>query len=595
MRYHLQSIALILRTSWQVNRGATVVAFVEALGRVFEYLMPLFVGLAVTGLVDHRQSLLVLGLLGAIGGQAFSALLGIAGVQARVGLNERIGHRLDAEIAGISGGAPTLDHLQDPQYQDQMHALRERMGALGMAYNSLVNTVNNLVGPITTLVVAATADLRLLLLLLIAVPASFGARATVRWEQQAEDESAEAGRRSKHLADLTVSPVPASELRVFGARRLVRGLLAIQSGQWRKPFTRAVIHGSVLQTVITAVYVAGSVAVLAWLVRDALDGRVGPGRVATAVLVVGQLREAVSNLQHGVHFLAQTLRTVGRFRWLGAYGERVTAAHPGSAAAPAALTDGLTLDHVTFRYPGAERDALRDVSLHLPAGEVVAVVGENGAGKSTLIGLLTGMYDVTDGRVLVDGTDLTELSLDDWRARCAGAFQDHLRLELTARESIGVGGIRDGELPGDDAIHAALEDAAASDVLRALPAGLDTQLGPSWPGGVDLSGGQWQRLAIGRAMLREAPLLLVLDEPTSALDPATEHALFDRYAAAARETSRAGGVTIVVTHRFSTVASADRVVVLAGGRVAEEGTHAELMAKGGHYAELYGLQAAGYR
>ncbi|GGB32358.1 ABC transporter permease [Flexivirga endophytica] len=596
IRYHWQSVVLILRTSWRISRSATVIAFLEAAGRIFQYLRPLFLGLVVTGLAAHRLTPLVLGIGGMIFTEAFGFILGICGVQARIGLNERIGQHFDAEVARISGTAPTLDHLQDPQYRDQMHALRERMGTLGMAYNSLINAVNNLVAPITTIAVAVGADLRLLLLLLIGAPASWWARSTMRWEQEAEDESATAGRRSKHFADLTTDPVAASELRVFGARNALLRLLGREAYEWRMPFARAEARGAAFSSAVTVLYVAAAMGILVWMAHDTLHGSVSPGQFATGILVVGQLRDVVGSLQSTVHFLGQMLRTVKRYRWLEEYGETARAAHPGTRPAPDALRDGLTLQDVSFRYPGADRDALRHIDLHLPAGEVVAVVGENGAGKSTLIGLLTGMYDVSGGKVLVDSIDLQDLSLDDWRDHCAGAFQDHLKLELSAREAIGVGGLDAADqIPDDIRLLDALDDAAASDVLAALPDGLDTRLGPSWPGGVDLSGGQWQRLAIGRAMVRRSPLLLVLDEPTSALDPATEHALFDRYAAAAKETSRAGGVTLIVTHRFSTVASADRVIVLADGAVAEQGTHEELMAAGGHYAELYGLQAAGYR
>ncbi|RNI19014.1 ABC transporter ATP-binding protein [Flexivirga caeni] len=598
IRYHLQSIGLVLRTSWRISPSATLIAFLEAVGRVLQYLRPLFFGLIVGGLTTHSLHLLVLG----VGGIAFSEscgfLLGTAGVQARVGLNERIGHHFDAEVARISGTAATLDHLQDPQYRDQMHALRERMGALGMAYNSLINAVNNLVAPVTTIVVAAGADLRLLLLLLIGVPATWWANRTMRWEQRAEDASAAAGRRSKHFSGLAVDPVAASELRIFGARNLLLRLVGREAGEWRKPFAQAETRGAALSTGVTLLYVVAATGILVWMAHDALHGRISAARFTTGVLVVGQLRDVVGSLQSTVHFLGQMLRTVKRYRWLAEYGETAAAAHAGTTAAPEALHDGLTLRGVSFRYPGSEREALHDLDLHLPAGEVIAVVGENGAGKSTLIGLLTGMYDVNAGSVLVDSTPLQQLSLDDWRRHCSGAFQDHLKLELTAREAVGVGDLSPGvapAIPSDERLLAALDDAAASDVLAALPDGLDTRLGSSWPSGVELSGGQWQRLAIGRAMVRRSPLLLVLDEPTSALDPATEHALFDRYSAAAKATSRAGGVTLIVTHRFSTVASADRVIVLADGTVAEQGTHAELMAAGGRYAQLYGLQAAGYR
>lgn len=256
----------------------------------------------------------------------------------------------------------------------------------------------------------------------------------------------------------------------------------------------------------------------------------------------------------------------------------------------------LVVRDVRKSYP--DRLVLDGLDLVATPGQRVGLIGENGAGKSTLVKLLTGMHDLSSGRILVDGVDLRALDLPAWRARCSGAFQDHARLELTAREAVGAGSVEvldAGRAEIDSRVLRALEDSSASDVLRALPDGLDTQLGAAWPGGVDISGGQWQRLAVARAMVRLDPLLLVLDEPTSALDPATEHALFDRYAEAARATGGRGGVTLLITHRFSTVAAADLVIVLADGGVAEVGTHADLMAAGGRYADLYALQAAGYR
>jgi len=236
---------------------------------------------------------------------------------------------------------------------------------------------------------------------------------------------------------------------------------------------------------------------------------------------------------------------------------------------------------------------LRDVTLYLPAGSVVALVGENGAGKSTLVKLLAGLYRPTSGRVLVDGADLASFDLSSWRSRLSGAFQDYAQLEFTAGVAVGVGDV--ANVDDEERVRRALHDSASDDILATLPSGLGTQLGATWPDGVDLSGGQWQRLAIARGMMRADPLLLVLDEPTAALDPATEHALFERYAHAARAARGRGSVTLLVTHRFSTVAAADLVVVLDRGRVIETGSHHELMAARGHYAELYELQAQGYR
>ena len=220
-------------------------------------------------------------------------------------------------------------------------------------------------------------------------------------------------------------------------------------------------------------------------------------------------------------------------------------------------------------------------------------MGENGAGKTTLVKLLCRLYPPTRGRILVDGEDLAGITPVSWRERLAGAFQDFFRFELRAQQTVGLGDV--ARLDDVPAVRSAVDRAGANDVVEKLLAGLETQLGPSWPEGVDLSFGQWQKLALARGFMRDAPLVLVLDEPTAALDAETEHALFERYAAASRSRSEDGRITVLVSHRFSTVRMADFIVVMNGARVVESGSHEELMARRGHYAELYGIQAAAYR
>jgi ATP-binding cassette, subfamily B, bacterial len=260
---------------------------------------------------------------------------------------------------------------------------------------------------------------------------------------------------------------------------------------------------------------------------------------------------------------------------------------------PDRLSEGIRFDHVSFAYPGTDRLVLDDVDLDLRAGSVVAVVGENGAGKTTLVKLLGKLYEPTGGAILVDGAPLARMPADEWRDRLAGAFQDFFRFELAARQSVGV-----GDLPRLDdagAVTAAVGRAGAEDVIAQLDAGLDTQLGPTWPDGVEVSFGQWQKLALARGFMRDGPLVQVLDEPTAALDAETEHALFERYATTAAVGRATGRITILVSHRFSTVRMADTIVVLDAARVVEVGSHEQLMARGGQYAELYAIQAAAYR
>jgi ATP-binding cassette subfamily B protein len=292
-----------------------------------------------------------------------------------------------------------------------------------------------------------------------------------------------------------------------------------------------------------------------------------------------------------------------RLAWLEDYAAALVAL--ADQPVPARLNQGIRFEHVSFAYPGTDRLVLDDMNLELPAGAVVALVGENGAGKTTLVKLLTKLYEPTSGRIWVDGVELARMPADEWRTRLAGAFQDFFRFEFRARHTVGVGDVP--RLNDEPAVVMAVGRAGADDVVGRLTAGLETQLGPTWPQGVEVSFGQWQKLALARGFMRDHPLLLVLDEPTAALDAETEHALFERYAAAARGSRKGssvadgaavnddGRITILVSHRFSTVRMADLIVVLDGARVVEVGPHDELMARGGSYAELYGIQAAAYR
>jgi ATP-binding cassette subfamily B protein len=323
-------------------------------------------------------------------------------------------------------------------------------------------------------------------------------------------------------------------------------------------------------------------------VQDATAGEM------VLVLVAGsRLSQYVSQTASDMHFFRTIwLDCSRRLAWLEDY---AASEARGEEAAPVVLRDGVRFEQVSFRYPGADKYALEDVNIQLPAGKVVAIVGENGAGKSTLVKLICGLYQPTNGRILIDGADLGSMDLADWRGRLSGAFQDFFMFEYPVQQAVGV-----GDLPNIDSaghVRAALSRAGAARLVVDLPQGLGTHLGVTWESGVALSHGQWQRIALARAYMRRTPLVLVLDEPASALDAETEHALFDRYAQAARDDQRVhtGGLTILVSHRFSTVQMADLIVVIVGAGIAEFGTHEALMTMDGTYAELYNLQAASYR
>ncbi|MHB2207337.1 ABC transporter ATP-binding protein [Methylobacterium sp. CM6257] len=257
------------------------------------------------------------------------------------------------------------------------------------------------------------------------------------------------------------------------------------------------------------------------------------------------------------------------------------------APMPSPIREGLVFEDVGYRYPGAEAWAVRGLSFAIGAGETVALVGGNGAGKTTIVKLMTRLYDPQEGRVLLDGVPLPAYDLDALRARIGAIFQDFVRFDLTAGENVAVGRI---EAAADaDRIATAAARGLAAPVIERLPEGYAQPLGKRFAGGLDLSGGEWQKVALSRAYMREAEIL-ILDEPTAALDARAEHDVFARF----RELS-AGRTAVLISHRFSTVRMADRILVLEGGRVLEAGSHAILMARGGRYAELFTLQAEGYR
>ena len=254
---------------------------------------------------------------------------------------------------------------------------------------------------------------------------------------------------------------------------------------------------------------------------------------------------------------------------------------------PRPIERGFVFENVGFRYPDAEAWALRGVEFELRAGEVLALVGENGAGKTTLVKLLARLYEPDEGRILLDGRDLRDYDLDDLRANIGVIFQDFVRYHLTAGENIGVGRIE--ALDDSARIRDAARQAMADATIQALPLGYDQVIGRRFKNGIDVSGGQWQKIAIARAYMRDAQVM-ILDEPTAALDARSEFEVFQRF----KELSQRR-TAVLISHRFSSVRMADRILVLAGGRVEASGTHDQLMAQGGRYAELFELQAAGYR
>jgi len=589
----LRSLGLLAVTSWRADRARTLGALgctlTDQVGQVVAYYCTkLVVDAAVAGRPARAAWWGV-----AIGAAvALSYLANAVGSTVSNGLRERTAMAFEARLLALLASLPGIEHFERPELLDRVELVRQERWALGSVVHSTFSTLNVAVQLVGTTIVLATVEPVLLFLPLAAVVPFAVTLRTDRVFKRAEDETAEDYRLAVRLQERALDPAAAAELRLHALVPVVlerhRAAYARVLAVRRRASLRSGLANLTGEAVLSAAQI-GAVAVVA---TRAAAGGTTPGDVVLVVTLALRLRHQIYWAVGSLDWLLRALRTVGRVGWVADEVRRVSRTEPDGAV-PDHLVDGVRFEGVAFSYPGTDVPVLSGVDLHLPAGSIVAVVGENGAGKSTIVKLLSRFYEPTEGRITVDGVDLRRLPLDVWRARLAGAFQDHARLEFVARETVGV-----GDLPSVDdepAVLGAVERAGAAKVLGSLPAGLETQLGTRFEGGTELSGGQWQQLALGRAMMRQAPLLLLLDEPTAALDPGTEHRLFERYAAAARTASAGtGAVTVLVSHRFSTVRMADLIVVVAGGRVVEAGSHDDLVRAGGLYAELYALQARAY-
>ena len=500
---------------------------------------------------------------------------------------------LDERLIALSNGSLSIDHHERPDHADRMTVVLEEVQRVRDGLHAVLAAGSLAVGMVVTAVLLASLQPVLLALPLLALPSLVAGRQGQRAIERARDRAAADVRVAKHLFRLATTAASAREVRTL---RLGDEVRRRHAQRWQAA-SRQLLRGETTAAAWRAagqlVFVAGYIGAVLLVLRDAVDGRRSIGDVVLAVVLAAQVNQQVAAAMTLLQEVQRAGRTFARLADLDESIRSREPANPGRLPVPPALAEGIRLDDVGFTYPGTDRPVLEHVDLLLPAGSVVAIVGENGAGKSTLVKLLCRFHEVDAGRVTVDGVDLRTIDAEAWRARIAAGFQDFMRFELTARETVGV-----GDLPrstSDVAVSEAL-GRARSDVVRDLPDGLDTLLGTSWADGVDLSGGQWQQLALGRAMMRDRPLLLVLDEPTSAMDAEAEHRLFANYAESAARVGRlSGAVTVFVSHRFSTVRMADLIVVVAGGTVADAGSHEELMARGGLYAELYEVQATAYR
>ena len=506
-------------------------------------------------------------------------------------VSEALEMRLRGELMDLVNGPPRIDHLDRPDVADNVDLVRDGLFATSRSLEGVLQLAGLLLQMIITVVLLVLVSPLFAILPLCAVVPVLLERTAQSTVEHARERTAGRLRLAKHLLELATSTGPVRELRLSGAEDEI---LRRRRDAWEE-VTTAMWHAQLKAAVYRAIgqgfFALGYGGAVVLELYRARHGQASVGDLVLVITLAVQVSVQVSGAL-GVLSLLQiaggTTDRIGDLRSV-----TLAAGTPHAAGVPERLTHGITLEDVSFTYPGAERPVLSEVSMHIPAGSVVALVGENGAGKTTLVKLLCGLYRPTGGRILVDGQDLAALDPARWRSRVATLFQDFHHIELTLGESIGHGDIaRAGDT---EAVAAAARKARADRVLRAVPGGLDGYVGHSYADGTELSGGQWQTVGLARTLMRRHPLLLILDEPAAALDASAEHDLFERYASSAGQAGREdGGITVLISHRFSTVGMADLIVVLDHGRLAECGTHRELMTARGLYAELFTLQARAY-
>lgn len=504
-----------------------------------------------------------------------------------VHLVDRVGLTgVEPEIIRMCTTIEELDHLERPEYLDRVTAVRGQGWAIVESAWSSLQAAFVVIRLALLLLLLGGVDPWLLVLVVFAITQIWLDRRGKQRIADTHTATSEDVRLQRRLFEIVTDPSTSKEVRVTGAGA---ELISRQRAAWSRVIrarTRARLAAALWSVAGWTVFAIGYTVAL-WLM---LNRGGTAGSVVLVVTAAAQLRSVVAmGLGHSAQAV-ESSRVIQPFLWLRDQYAAGKAGRGGPGReAPARLTEGIAIEGLTFTYPGASQPAVADLSIVLPAGSVVAVVGEYGSGKTTLVKILSKFYEPTSGSVRVDGVNLSEISSTSWWASMSAAFQDFGRYQTTAADSVGLGDLSAGR----DAVHRALVAADADGFVARLPEGADTELGSRF-GGIELSEGQWQRIALARAVMRTRPIMFVLDEPTASLDAPSEHAIFQRYIARSREIAVNGGITVIVSHRFSTVANADLILVMQKGRLIEAGVHADLLAHNGTYAEFYNIQASAY-
>src|SRR3984885_2145334 len=495
-------------------------------------------------------------------------------------------HHVSVRVMQHAAGLDLLAY-EDPAFYDRLE--RARVQATDRLY--MIQAIGRLIQQVITTITLSVSIMFfspwLLLLLVVGVIPAFVGETHFAFLGYAKNfRQTPVRRQLDYLRILGGSKEAAKELKLFGLKDFLTERFKVLSTQVYKEDVALARRKVVLGSVLAAIGTGGYYSAYVFAVWKTV---IGVFSLGTLVFLANAIRDASSNLQQTFSTLSTIADQALFLTDLIAFFEMkpTIQSKRNALPAPRPIRDGFEFRNVSFRYPGSSRLVLDKLNFHLRPGERVALIGENGEGKTTIVKLLTRLYDPFEGQVLLDGVDLREYNLEDLYREIGVIFQDFMRYEMTARENIAVGRIE--QIDNLELIEQSAQKSMADDVVGKLPAGFNQMLGRRFEGGVDLSGGEWQKVALARAYLRDAQVL-ILDEPTSALDARSEYEVFQRFAELT-----SGKMAVFISHRFSTVRMADRIVVLENGRIAEEGDHDALTELGGRYAEMFELQAASYR